>query len=378
MNCTYQNICGGCPLRHLEAKEYYKTKTTSLQNTINRVNQNNIICKPLVCISDGKRRRAELAFELKKNKLVLGFNAAKTHDVIDIISCPALIQNLNEILPAVRNFLYEFCLIKTSKKIKNKITIDNIKKGDIFLTSAENGIDILIEVNATLTLEHRMCISSFACQYPQVIRMAVKYKSASSAEIILEKTPPVIIIGSYPIQIPCGTFLQASKEGELALITTVLQYIGSTHGNIADLFCGLGTFSYPLANNPAYTITALDSSGESLQYFQKNINALTIHNIFIKQRNLFKYPLDETELKGINTVIFDPPRAGASAQVKKIAAMNFKDKPQKIVAVSCNPHTFVNDANQLISGGYKIIEITPIDQFVYANHLELVALFEKN
>ena len=172
--------------------------------------------------------------------------------------------------------------------------------------------------------------------------------------------------------------MQASKEGETALIKTVLQYVGDFQGNIVDLFCGLGTFSYPLAENVKNKIAAFDSSGESLEYFQKNINALTIHNITINQRNLFKYPLDTTELKNTDVLIFDPPRAGASTQVQKIVAMNFKDKPQKIVAVSCNPHTFINDANRLISGDYKLKEITPVDQFVYTNHLELVALFEKN
>lgn len=100
-----------------------------------------------------------------------------------------------------------------------------------------------------------------------------------------------------------------------------------------------------------------------------------IPNIEIQAKNLFKYPLDKLELKGFSAVVFDPPRAGAAAQVKKIAEMT--DKPEKIIAVSCNPNTFVNDANTLISAGYKIDEITLVDQFIYSNHSELVALFTK-
>lgn len=100
-------------------------------------------------------------------------------------------------------------------------------------------------------------------------------------------------------------------------------------------------------------------------------------NIKIVRKNLFKYPLDANELKEFDIVVFDPPRAGAKAQVEQISAMPMADKPQKIVAVSCNPHTFVNDANNLIEGGYYLKEITMVDQFVYARHFELVALFEK-
>ena len=107
------------------------------------------------------------------------------------------------------------------------------------------------------------------------------------------------------------------------------------------------------------------------------MNSNEIPNIKIIERNLFKYPLDGEELKGFSAVVFDPPRAGAVAQTKALAELKYEEKPQKIVAVSCNPHTFVNDANVLLSGGYNIKEVTPVDQFAYSNHMELVSLFEK-
>lgn len=102
-----------------------------------------------------------------------------------------------------------------------------------------------------------------------------------------------------------------------------------------------------------------------------------IPNIEILQKNLFKYPLDADDLKQFALVVFDPPRAGAAAQVKQFAQMSDVDKPQKIIAVSCNPHTFINDANTLLSSGYALEKITMVDQFVYSKHCELVALFIK-
>jgi 23S rRNA (uracil1939-C5)-methyltransferase len=124
-------------------------------------------------------------------------------------------------------------------------------------------------------------------------------------------------------------------------------------------------------------ITAIDSSAELLNGFRQTVNALMLPNIEIVQKNLFKYPLDETELRDFAAVVFDPPRSGAAAQVQKLANMPPSEKPQKIIAVSCNPHTFINDANVLIAGGYEIKEMTMVDQFVYAKHFELVALFMK-
>jgi 23S rRNA (uracil1939-C5)-methyltransferase len=210
---------------------------------------------------------------------------------------------------------------------------------------------------------------------PAVIRFSAARKN-KKPETIIEKTAPFINIDNHKVFISAGTFLQPSVAGERALIDLVLKYIGNTTGNIADLFCGIGTFSYPLSKNIKNKILAVDSSAESLNNFQKTVNALKIPNIKIEQKNLFKYALDAHDLKNFSAVVFDPPRAGAQSQTKQLAALPQTEKPQKIVAISCNPQTFVNDANTLIAGGYQIKEITMVDQFVYTRHCELVALFE--
>ena len=111
--------------------------------------------------------------------------------------------------------------------------------------------------------------------------------------------------------------------------------------------------------------------------FRRSINKNMIANVETAVKNLFKYPLDTSELKGFAAVVFDPPRAGAEAQAAQLAALPEADRPAKIIAVSCNPHSFVRDANILLAGGYKLAEVTIVDQFVYSNHSELVALFTK-
>ena len=376
MNCPYIEICGGCPLRNLTETEYQQTKKVWFNKILAALNQPEIAQDKPVFIADGSRRRAELTFEYSHKKLSLGFNAAQSHKIADIEYCLALTENLNNLLLQVRRFLEDLCQINITKKIKNKIIATNINQGEIWLTEADNGIDILLEINASLNLEQRMLISEWAAENPQVIRLSVRVNNGKP-ETIIEKIKPYINIAEYQVYIAAGTFLQPSKAGEQALINLVLQYAGKTTGKIADLFCGIGTFSYPLAANMQNKITAVDSSAELLAGFKQTVNANIIPNIEILQKNLFKYPLDADDLKQFALVVFDPPRAGAAAQVKQFAQMSDVDKPQKIIAVSCNPHTFINDANTLLSSGYALEKITMVDQFVYSKHCELVALFIK-
>ncbi len=376
MICEINHICGGCPLRSLATEEYRLQKIEQFNRIISLIRQKEIPIGQPIFITDGNRRRAELTFCRQKSKLLLGFNAAQSHDIAELTICPALTPQLNKILPDVHQFLTELCSIKVNKKIKNKIQTLQILNGEIWLTEAQNGIDILLEIDNELNFDHRLLISEWMQNNAPIIRFSVGKKNAKP-ETVIEKTPPFITIDNHQVFIAAGTFLQPSCAGEKALIELVQKYMDETTGHIADLFCGIGTFSYPLAGNIKNKILAVDSSAELLAGFQKTVNAQSIPNIKIMSKNLFKYPLDATELRNFAAVVFDPPRAGASAQTAQIAAMPHSDKPTKIIAVSCHPQTFVNDANTLIAGGYKIKEITMVDQFVYTRHFELVALFEK-
>lgn len=378
MTCAYENICGGCLFRSLKEENYRRQKIETFKKIMANLAQEKLSFGEPIFIGDHTRRRAEFSFEYKKGRLFFGFNARQSHEIVDVENCALLTEELNTILPIMRKFTAELCKIVTTKKEKGKkLRNINITKGQIFLTQALNGIDVSLEAAENPELKHRLLIADLINNNPQIISFSWKNLKGYS-EIIAQKSAPYINIADLPIRIPSATFLQASEQSEKALIGLVLHYLAETMGNIADLFCGIGTFSYPLAKNIKNKITAVDSSESLLAEFQKNINILNLPNIKILKRNLFKYPLQDGELKGFSAIVFDPPRAGASAQVRAIAELMFEEKPQKIVAVSCNPHTFVSDANRLLAGGYYIKEITMVDQFNYSNHTELVALFEKN
>ena len=377
MDCAFSEKCGGCVYRHLSFEEYREQKRRAVLTILHNLQAQDFRFAEPFFVGDGQRRRATFAFQMKKGRLSFGFNARASSEIVDIDRCCLLTPGINRGLPGLRKLAAAVCSVKTVSASKGrKMPPSFITAGDVAVTEADNGLDVVLEFDAELNLDYRMEIFELSQQLDNVIRISHRRRPGAVPEAVVEKTKPVIGIAGYEVFIPAGTFLQASALSEKALIDTVLKYAGNAGGKIADLFCGVGTFSYPLSRLPGTGILAVDSSVELLEGFRRSVNKNMISNIDITTRNLFKYPLDEKELNGFYLVVFDPPRAGARAQVQKIAAMGAA-APAGVIAVSCNPHSFVNDANLLISGGYRLEEITLVDQFSYSNHSELVALFTK-
>lgn len=377
MDCCYQKDCGGCELRHMPIEEYKKYKIQQIQKILSGINQTYEFCTP-VFIEDGQRRRATFAFAYRKQNLLFGFNRRQSSEIIDIEHCCLLTSKINDNLENIKILIQELCQVKQVQKRKNKIIgYSNINQGDVWVTEADNGLDIVLEFSEEISLEHRLIISEHIQKCDNIIRISHRRNPQDKIETIIEKSKPYIIISGYHIYIPAGTFLQASKQAEQKMIDIVQCYLGQSRGKTADLFCGVGTFSYPMSLEKSNKIISIDSSSDLLHGFRESINKNMISNIQIEEKNLFKYPLDVNELRNLDILVFDPPRAGAEAQVKQIALLKKEEGPKKIIAVSCNPHSFVRDANILITGGYKLEKITLVDQFVYSNHSELVALFTK-
>lgn len=374
MVCRYLQNCGGCPHRNLSEAEYRQFKIDKVQQILRHIKNQNYTFSEPIFISDGLRRRASLTFNYENKTLNLGFNENSSHNVTDIDTCCLLTPKINHILIPLKAMLTELCSQPYSIKSGKKIVTKNLKSGDVLICEADNGLDIVLEYDAPLDINARMIFAEFCQANDDVVRLSYRRNINDSTETILQKSIPFVKMGNYSVRIPAGTFLQASKESEQALAELVVKYLSGTGGKIADLFCGVGTFSYYITstfNN--VKLLAVDSGSELLKGFQDSLNANQISNIEIKKQNLFKYPLTADEIAQFNAVVFDPPRAGAKEQCRKIALA--EKKPNLIVAVSCNPLTFVNDANTLIDAGYNLEEITMVDQFVYSNHSELVALF---
>ena len=176
--------------------------------------------------------------------------------------------------------------------------------------------------------------------------------------------------------LPPGGVLQATHEGEQALVAAVLaaveaaeQAAGRRPCSVADLFCGAGAFTFPLARAGA-RVHAVDADATLLHALTA---ARGTRRITAEQRDLFTRPLSASELRGFDAVVFDPPRAGARAQAAELA----RSAVPVVAAVSCNPSTFARDVRILADGGYRLEKVTPIDQFLWSPHLELVGVFRR-
>jgi 23S rRNA (uracil1939-C5)-methyltransferase len=181
-------------------------------------------------------------------------------------------------------------------------------------------------------------------------------------EPIYEPQPATVILSGKRVAFPIGGFLQATKDGEAALVASVLEVVEGARGS-ADLFAGLGTFA--LAMGASY---AAEASRDAAAGLKRAAPA-----IFVEHRDLYRRPLDPGELKRFEAVILDPPRAGAAEQVRALAASAVR----RIAYVSCNPATFARDARTLFDGGYSLDWVRPVGQFRWSTHVELAACFRR-
>lgn len=190
-------------------------------------------------------------------------------------------------------------------------------------------------------------------------------------EIVAQRATPVLGIGRAQVALPPGAFLQATTAGEAALAGLVTTHCQSAR-TVADLFCGVGPFALRLAEFAR--ITAADNDADAVTALQRAAaQTQGLKPIEATERDLFRRPLSRAELRRFNAVVFDPPRQGAEAQARELAASTVP----VVVAVSCNPATFARDARILVDGGYRLVRVTPVDQFLYSAHVELVARFQK-
>jgi len=177
-------------------------------------------------------------------------------------------------------------------------------------------------------------------------------------------------MGPVVLEPPPGGFLQPSAEGQAALTAAVLGYLPEICETVADLYCGCGTFTFALS--PRARVLAIDGADEAVAALWAAVRRADLASrIAVEVRDLVREPLLGRELARFDTVVFDPPRAGAREQARELAA----SKVPTVIAVSCNPNSFARDARILVDAGYRLVEITPVDQFPWSGHLELVAQF---
>jgi 23S rRNA (uracil1939-C5)-methyltransferase len=226
------------------------------------------------------------------------------------------------------------------------------------MTLADQGVDLMLGGVTVEGLAAAEAMTGFA-RDNGLARLALD--DGYGAQILWEPEPVTVTLSGIPVGLPVGAFLQATAEGEAALVAAMREAVGDA-GIVADLFAGLGTFALALsgkvyaAEGARDAVLALKSAGRG---------------IFADHRDLFRRPLDVAELNRFEAVVLDPPRAGAKEQTPLLACSSVP----RIAYISCNPNTFARDAKILVDGGYRLSWVKPVGQFRWSTHVELAAAF---
>jgi 23S rRNA (uracil1939-C5)-methyltransferase len=348
--CRYFGACGGCAIQHWHPDGYRAWKRAIVVETLEHAGIKCEVAQLLDAHGAGRRRITLHARRGGDGELRTGFAAAFSHAIVAIEDCPILDPGLRGALDAAR------ALAEALKPAGKPL--------DIQITAASNGLDVDVRGSGPLNPALIATLSAIAQQHGLA-------RLTRHSELVLMRNPPMIEIGAARVTLPPGSFLQATIAGEETLAALVASHCKRAK-HIADLFCGVGPFALRLAAKAK--VSAFDSDAGAVTALQKAATSASgLKPIKAETRDLFRRPLMPQELRDYDTVVFDPPRQGAQAQVRQLAA----SKIAVVIAVSCNAATFARDARTLIDGGFRIEGVTPVDQFRHTPHVELVARFSR-
>jgi 23S rRNA (uracil1939-C5)-methyltransferase len=353
--CTHFTVCGGCALQHLYDDAYVAWKRQQLEAALARRGFADVDIAPLARTRPGERRRAEFGVSRIGSGIDLGFHAYKSEQIVDMRDCAVLDPRIVALLPALRDLALTL--------LRDRQT------ADMLATLTEGGIDLLVSRIQAPDRARREAIAAFAAEQ-DIARISWR-RADERPETLILRRPPRVWLGGVIVDIPPGAFLQASRSGEEAIVAAVLAGTGAAK-RVADLYAGCGTLSFPLARRAR--VRAVEGAKELADALGAAARQSgQAGRIAVETRDLTRRPLLTEELADFDAVVFDPPRDGAAAQAAQIA----RSRVPVVVAVSCNPATFARDARTLVDGGYRLRRVTPVDQFLWTPHLELVAVFER-
>ena len=351
--CRHFPKCGGCQLQHVDDESYaaYLVERIVSALTAQKLDLPEIRTPHLS--PPRTRRRASLRAERLGKRIVLGFNEAVSHYIVDIRECHILLPELFALVDPLRTLLGTM--------------LGPRKSANVHLTWTDQGADVAIDGVAVEGLAAHEALTDFA-QRHRLARLAID--EGYGSEPRWEPEPVTSTIDGLAIGLPIKAFLQATADGAAALTDAVHEAVGEAT-TVADLFAGLGTFAVPASAKAR--VLAVEGARDPALGLRLAANR-TGRQIAVEHRDLFRRPLSDEELAPFDAIILDPPRAGAKEQMPALARADVG----RIVYVSCNPATFARDARTLVEGGWRIDWVQPVGQFRWSTHVELAAAFRRN
>ena len=341
--------CGGCSLQHMAKPAYNIFKRDSVAAALASKGLKPEVC-PTFEAHPGERRRLVYTVRRREGALIIGFNQAGTRHVVPIEECPIQSPGLFSKLPAL-------------KIIAKACNSDAFR---LVVTETMTGLDVSVEgLQGGMADREKRGLTDVVMKLAGIARVSV------NGEIIIEPVKPQLDFGGARVVLPPGAFTQATVEAEEEMARLAIAHIGKAK-RVADLFSGIGTFALRMARvAQVHAVESDEKAVKALDHAARNTQG--IKPVSVERRDLFRRPMMASELKTMDAVVFDPPRAGAEDQCRELARSSVK----KIVAISCNPLTLARDLAILTVGGYRIQQVTPIDQFLWSPHVEAVATLTK-
>jgi 23S rRNA (uracil1939-C5)-methyltransferase len=352
--CRHFGDCGGCALQHWAAAPYLVWKADQIRAALAQVRIESEILPPFAAAPHSRRR---LALHARKSgkRVALGFKARRSWRLVEISACPIADPKLEAALPALADLAQPFF-----EHPKSAPTLH--------VTLTETGLDV------DVTGVERRAAGLSADARVRVAERAAAHDFARvtlAGETLYGARQPIVRLGRATVALPPGAFMQAVPAAEAAMAAFVAEAVAGA-GQVTDLYCGVGTLTFRLAETAS--VRAVDQSGEAVHALAAAAGAVSgLKAIATEARDLVRRPLLAAEMKRLDAVVFDPPRAGAAAQTREIAASGVA----LAIGVSCNPATFARDARTLVDSGFVLSRVLPVDQFLWSPHVELVGVFSR-
>lgn len=350
--CRHFPECGGCQLQHLDETSFAGFVQDRIAGALTAQGLELPAFAPVHLSPPRSRRRAALKAERRGKQVLIGFHEERSHRIVDMHECAVLHPALFDLVGPLRRLL--------GTMVKDK------RAAALRMTLADQGVDLVISGVEADGLAATEALTAFAAAHG-LARLSLD--DGYGPQTRWEPEPATIALGGVPVPLPHENFLQATADGEAALVAAVIEAVGDAP-TAADLFSGLGTFALALSRTrKVYAAEAARDPAAML----KAAAGRAQRPVFVEHRDLYRRPLTTAELDRFGAIVLDPPRSGAEEQVKALASA----KVPRVAYVSCNPGTFSRDAKILVEGGYRLERITPVGQFRWSTHVELAAAFTR-
>ncbi|TAE83527.1 MAG: class I SAM-dependent RNA methyltransferase [Alphaproteobacteria bacterium] len=348
--CAYFGRCGGCSVQHLAPPSYRAFKEQIAQRMMHELQQPMHLLRPLIEVGAASRRRVQWAVQVQKGQVTLGYQQAKSHEMVAIDLCPVSMPQISAMLAPLKA-----CL----QSMKKPSAISSIA-----LTMVHEGIDMVVHLRQDLHAHDRTLLQQFGDAY------AIARIATHDYEVIHQHADVSVMFGTVRVALPIGAFLQASEQAQYAMTSLIQNHLQGC-STVMDMYAGCGTYSFPLVPHMQH-IFAYEGSSDMVAVMH---NAIHHHGLEQKMtvscRDLFTHPLRSSDMPACDGLVINPPRNGALPQIKQLINAPIA----RIAMISCNPATFIRDASLLLQHGYQLASLTPVDQFVWNSHLEVVGLF---